>query len=128
MHGAKTLWYAALVGAGLLLSAGPVYADPAANHVRDVQVHASDGPSGSAEIEIVGTGAPSYNVRVADGGRRLLLDLSNTDVAGAPAAITTPIGVVGGVLTQGFDTEVGHTALLTIRLVRGASYRLVPQG
>jgi len=128
MHGAKTLWYAALVGAGLLLSAGPVYADPAANHVRDVQVHASDGPSGSAEIEIVGTGAPSYNVRVADGGRRLLVDLSNTDVAGAPAAITTPIGVVGGVLTQGFDTEVGHMARLTISLVRGASYRLIPQG
>ena len=65
-------------------------ADAAANHVADVRVHASEG--GGVEIEIVGTGAPTYNVRVADGGRRLLVDLANTDVAGAPAAITTPVG------------------------------------
>ena len=123
MRGAKTLLNASLAllaGMGVLVSAGPAAADapaPAApatlfpvlaiasNHVRDVRVHPSDGGAGGTEIEIEGTGAPTYNVRVADGGRRLLVDLSDSDVAGAPAAITAPVGVVGGILTQGFDTR-----------------------
>lgn len=141
MRGAKTLWYAvAPVAMGVLLSAGTATADappadpaadkPAAtNHVSDVRVHAAaDGPPGATEVEIVGTGAPSYNVRVADGGRRLLVDLSDSDVAGAPAAITTPVGVVGGVLTQGFDTPTGHMTRMAVSLLRASSYRLVPQG
>ena len=146
MRGAKTLLNASLAllaGMGVLVSAGPAAADAPAqaapaklfpvlaianNHVRDVQVHPSDGGAGGTEIEIVGTGAPTYNVRVADGGRRLLVDLSDSDVAGAPAAITTPVGVVGGVLTQGYDTPVGHMTRLSISLLRTASYRVIPQG
>ncbi len=149
MRGAKTLINASLAvlaSMGVLVSAGPAAADapapapPAAparlfpvlgtanNHVRDVRVHPSDGGAGGTEIEVEGTGAPTYNVRVADGGRRLLLDLSDSDVAGAPAAITTPVGVVGGVLTQGFDTEVGHMTRLSISLLRTSSYRVIAQG
>jgi len=128
MRGAKPLLYALLAGVAVGLSGGAAYADAAANHVRDVRVHAADGVSGGTEIEIVGTGAPTYNVRVADGGRRLLVDLADSDVAGAPAAITTPVGVVGGVLTQGYDTNVGHMTRLAIALTKGASYRIVPQG
>ena len=138
MRGAKSLVYAALLrrgmaaltatgsATGVLFCAPAAWADAAANHVRDVRVRASDG--GGAEIEIVGTGAPTYSVRVADGGRRLLIDLSNTDVAGAPAAITTPTGVVGGILTQGYDTNVGHMTRLTVSLARAATYRVVPDG
>jgi type IV pilus assembly protein PilQ len=111
---------------GVLLREPTALADELTNHVRDVRVHATDG--GGVEIEIVGTGAPTYNVRVADGGRRLLIDLSNSDVAGAPAAITTPIGVVGGVLTQGYDTPVGPMTRLTVSLAQAASYRVVPSG
>jgi type IV pilus assembly protein PilQ len=146
MRGAKTLLNASmalLAGLGVVVNAGTAAADAppptavgklfpvlaaATNHVRDVQVRPSDGGAGGTEIEIAGTGAPTYNVRVADGGRRLLVDLSDTDVAGAPAAITTPVGVVGGVLTQGFDTEVGHMTRLAISLLRAASYRVIPQG
>jgi type IV pilus assembly protein PilQ len=112
--------------AGVLVCASTAAADTATNHVRDVKVHASEG--GGVEIEIVGSGAPTYNVRVADGGRRLLIDLSDSDVAGAPAAITTPIGVVGGVLTQGYETAVGHMTRLTVSLAQPTSYRVVPQG
>ncbi|HEY3819460.1 MAG TPA: type IV pilus secretin PilQ [Polyangiaceae bacterium] len=138
MRGAKSLIYAALLqrgmvalaatgaAAGVFLGASTAVAEVATNHVRDVKVHASEG--GGVEIEIVGTGAPTYNVRVADGGRRLLIDLSDSDVAGAPAAITTPIGVVGGVLTQGYETSVGHMTRLTVSLAQPASYRVVPQG
>jgi len=142
MRGAKSLVYAALIrrgvaalsaltaaGAvsGVLLSESVALADAAAapaNHVRDVRVRATDG--GVVEIDIVGTGAPTYSVRVADGGRRLLVDLSDSDVAGAPAAITTPVGVVGGVLTQGYETSAGHMTRLTVSLARTAAYRVVP--
>ncbi len=138
MRGAKSLIYAALLQRGMvalaatgaaasvLLCGTTAAAESATNHVRDVQVHASEG--GGVEIEIVGTGAPTYNVRVADGGRRLIIDLSDSDVAGAPAAITTPIGVVGGVLTQGYETSVGHMTRLTVSLAQPTSYRVVPQG
>ncbi|HXR10774.1 MAG TPA: secretin and TonB N-terminal domain-containing protein, partial [Gaiellaceae bacterium] len=47
---------------------------------------------------------------------------------GAPAAITTPIGIVGGVLTQGYETSVGHMTRLTVSLAQPTSYRVVPQG
>src|SRR6185312_6495248 len=118
MRGATSLICAALTGMAVMASGDAAYADAAANHVRDVRVHAADGVSGGTEIEIVGTGAPNYHVRVADGGRRLLVDLADSDVAGAPAAITTPVGVVGGVLTQGYDTEVGHMTRLAIALTK----------
>ena len=136
MRGVKSLVSAALIRRGLtaltaagaasavLVHAAPALADTPANHVRDVKVRATD--EGTVEIDIVGTGAPAYSVRVADGGHRLLVDLSDADVAGAPAAITTAVGVVGGVLTQGFDTAAGHMTRLTISLARTATYRVLP--
>jgi type IV pilus assembly protein PilQ len=127
MRGAKSLVYAALLTARLLC-ASAASADAAGNHVRDVRVRADDAVAGGAQIEIVGTGAPTYSVRVADSGRRLLVDLSGSDVAGAPAAITTPVGVVGGILTQSYDTAAGPMTRLTVNLQRAASYRVVPEG
>jgi type IV pilus assembly protein PilQ len=140
MRGAKSLVYAALLrrgvtalGAGCAVSSVMLFpsvalADPAANHVRDVRVRAEDAASGAAAIEIVGTGAPTYSVRVADGGRRLLIDLNDSDVVGAPAAITNAVGVVGGVLTQAYQTNAGQMTRLSVTLQRGASYRVVPDG
>jgi type IV pilus assembly protein PilQ len=126
MRGAKSLVYVAAFG--ILLCESIASAESASNHVRDVHVRATDATSGAAEIEIAGTGALTYSVRAADGGRRLLIDLSDTDLVGAPAAITNPVGVVGGVLTQSFDTDAGRMTRLTVTLDRAASYRMVPEG
>jgi type IV pilus assembly protein PilQ len=140
MRGAKSLVYVALLrrGAaalaacsatsGLLLCESVASADGAANQVRDVQVRGTDPTSGGAEIEIVATRAVTYNVRVADAGRRLIIDLNDVDVGGAPAALTTPVGVVGGVLTQSFDSVGGRMTRVTVNLLRAASYRMVPDG
>src|SRR5260370_13844111 len=98
------------------------------NHVREVRVHADDTVIDGAQIEILGTGAPTYNVRVAEGGRRLLIDLDDSDVIGAQAAITAPVGVVGGVLTQAYPTSTGSMTRLTVSLQREARYRVVPDG
>jgi type IV pilus assembly protein PilQ len=104
------------------------WADGVESRVRDVRVRPSDGVAEGAEVEVFATGALTYSVRVADEGRRLLIDLSAADVAGAPAAITSPVGVVGGVLTQAFDTAAGRMTRITISLQRPASYRVVPDG
>jgi type IV pilus assembly protein PilQ len=140
MRGAKSLVYVALLKRGMaalgavsaassvVFMESPAVADGISNHVRDVTVKAGDGASAPTEIAIVGTGAPSYSVRVADGGRKLLLDLADSDVVGAPAAITTPAGIVGGILTQSYPSGVGQMTRLTVTLLREASYRVVPDG
>lgn len=154
MRGAKSLFYVALLSArprlcagvastwrrgaaalmacgaasGVLLSGSAALADGTSNRVREVLVRAADGVAGETEIEIVGTDIPIYNVRVADAGRRLLIDLSNTDAGGAPNAITRAVGVVGGVLTQSFETSAGRMTRVTVSLERTASYRMVPDG
>jgi type IV pilus assembly protein PilQ len=101
------------------------------NHVRDVRIAQDDAVHDGVKIEIEGADALTYSVRVADGGTRILIDLSDTDVAGAPAAITKGIGVVGGVLTQSFPAAAGSTGSMTrvtVNLLKGATYRVVPEG
>ena len=98
------------------------------NHVRDVRVSADESVPDGAKIEIAGADALTYSVRVADGGTRILIDLSDADVVGAPAAITKGAGVVGGVLTQAFPTATGSMTRVTVNLLKGATYRVVPQG
>jgi type IV pilus assembly protein PilQ len=100
----------------------------ASNHVRDVKVHGVAGAAGTTEIEIVGTSVPTYNARVTDGGKRLVVDLSNADVAGAPGAINSPVGVVGGVLTQSFASGPAPIARLDVSLLHTATYRLKTDG
>ena len=103
-------------------------ADAGPNHVRDVKVVPAEGVPGGADIQIVGTSAPTYNVRVAEGGKRLYVDLSNSDVIGAPAALTDAVGVVGGVLTQAFKTESGSIARLNVSLAKNATFRVKVEG
>jgi type IV pilus assembly protein PilQ len=92
----------------ILLSATLSWAEGTPNHVKDVKVRTTDAASGATEIEVVGTTAPVFNVRVEGGGRRLVVDIANADVAGAKEAITQAVGVVGGVMTQTFKTDAGH--------------------
>ncbi len=119
---------AALCTLAAALSTRSSHADIAPNHVRDVKLHAADGVKGGTEIDIIGTTMPVYSARVADGGKRLLVDLENSDVSGAPPALTEPSGVVGGILTQAFKTEAGIMTRLAISLSRDSSYRLRPDG
>jgi type IV pilus assembly protein PilQ len=118
-------------GAGALLlpaSAGASEPPAASNHVRDVTVRADDGVEGGCIVDVAGTRPAVYDVRVGEGGRRLFVDLSDADVTSAPAAITTSVGVVGGVLTQAYSTSVGRMARLSITLESDAAYRLVSEG
>ncbi|HEY4015455.1 MAG TPA: type IV pilus secretin PilQ [Polyangiaceae bacterium] len=141
MRGATSLVYFALLRRGavalaassaassMLLCEAVASADATQTRIRDVRVHATEGAPGGAEVEVEGTGAFTYSARLAEEGRRLLVDLSGADLGTAPAAITTPVGVVGGVLAQAFDsTASARMTRLTINLARAANYRIVPDG
>jgi type IV pilus assembly protein PilQ len=95
------------------------------NHVRDVKVRATN-PQGATEIEVVGTSSPVFNMRVEAGGKRLVVDIEGADVAGAKEAITSAVGVVGGIMTQSFKTATGSMTRLTVSLNQPASYRVRP--
>jgi len=94
--------------------------------VRSVSVH--EGAGGQTDIDVLGTTAPVFNVKVADGGKRLIIDLANADVVGAPEAITKPVGVVGGIQTQAFKTEAGNMTRLSVNLSKQSTYRVRADG
>jgi type IV pilus assembly protein PilQ len=110
---------------GTTLALADVEAAP--NHVRDVKVRTMDA-AGGAEIEIVGTSTPTYAVRIENGGKRLIVDISDSDVLGVHQAITSAVGVVGGVMTQAFKTDAGRMTRLSINLVKQAAYRVRAEG
>ena len=117
-----------LGASAVVLSATLSWADGTPNHVRDVKIRATDASTGATEIEVVGTAAPVFNVRVENGGKKLLVDISNADVAGVKEAITSQVGVVSGVLTQGFKTETGMITRLSVSLLKQATYRVRADG
>jgi hypothetical protein len=110
-----------------VLAGKTVLAESVGNHVKDVKIVAQ-GPE--TDIQVTGTASAEYNVVVDDGGNRLLIDLANADVAGAKAALTEPVGVVGGVLTQELKAEGAASARtrLVVSLTRHASFRVRRDG
>jgi type IV pilus assembly protein PilQ len=69
-----------------------------------------------------------YRARLADEGRKLIVEIDNADVVGAPTSITTPTGVVGGILTQAFRTPAGLVTRLHISLNRAVTYAFRTDG
>jgi type IV pilus assembly protein PilQ len=110
-----------------VLTVPSVFADSVGNHVRDVKVAML---GAETDVEITGTSSPDYNVVVDDGGNRLLVDLANADVAGAKTAITSPVGVVGGILTTQLKTEGSTTprTRLAVNLTKHATFRVHRDG
>ena len=98
------------------------------NHVKDVDVRAAGADGQGTEISVVGTAAPVYFVRVDAGGKRLLVDIANADLAEAQPPITDPVGVVGGVMTQAFRTETGSMTRVSVNLTQHATYRVRAEG
>ena len=119
------LW---LVAAAIMALPSVARADVSpANHVKDVKVHA--GSFGAAtDVEVTATDAPQFQARLEAGGKRLVVDLTNTDVAGAPDAITGTNGLSGGVLTRAFTTDGRTMTRVVVSLVNNATYRIKPDG
>jgi type IV pilus assembly protein PilQ len=114
---------ATLVASALLLIGGASHAEGASNHVKTVKVR-SEGTS--TTVEVTGSMAPVYNVRVDAAARRLVLELANADVESS--AITTPNGLVGGLLAQTYKGDGGTSARVTVNLLRNATFRIAKEG
>ena len=119
------LFASVLLTSGLAFGAG----SGAPNHVRDVSLSGITSTAGpGSQVVVKGTEPPVFSVRVETGGKRLLVELTNADLAGAKEAITDPVGLVGGVLTQAFRTDAGQMTRLTVNLSKAASYRVFADG
>ena len=122
----KSLWPWLSAAATIAITAA-AHADAAANHVRDVRVHAGEG--GATDVEIVASASPVYQARFDAARKRLVVDLQSSDVVGAPEAITGTHGIAGGVLTSTFPTDGGGTMTrVIINFTRDATYRIKPDG
>ncbi len=117
-----------------LTSAGGAFAAPPKNHVKKVEVHVLDdaqatalsAPKGSTEVSVALTGTPTYTARV-DGGR-VIVDITDADLDSSVTAITSPVGLVGGVLAQVAESGGVKLTRVSIALNKDASYRVRVDG
>jgi type IV pilus assembly protein PilQ len=90
--------------------------------VRDVRVRETE--AGRSEVLVATTGTPTFSARVAEGGHRLLIDLTGAEVVGAPGAITKGTHLVSGVMTQAFRDGDQRVTRVLVQLAHPAAYRL----
>jgi type IV pilus assembly protein PilQ len=120
----RRLFGGALAGALLALAsfAAPASAASASVHVSDVAV--SSPTDETAVVAIATSSAPKFSARVTDGGTRLVVDLSDADLAGAPAAITKGNKLVAGVMTQAFQSSGEGVTRVIVTFARQVAYRV----
>jgi type IV pilus assembly protein PilQ len=118
-----------LVTCSLLLAilAVTLQAGAASRHATAIELRAAE-PSGAARIEVAFSAPPTFTARLERSGRRLLIDVPDADMRGAPGAITRRVGVVGGVMTQEFASKAGKTVRILVTLLQDAKYSVSVQG
>ena len=110
------------------LALAPVLsAEPGARGVATRLAVEAEGDRG-ASIKVEFTRPPTYSVRLERGGLRLVVDVPNADLGRVPAAFTDPVGVVGGVMAQAFQSGGGKTTRLLITLLETARYAVSVEG
>src|SRR5690349_18764682 len=93
-------------------------------HVKKVTLAAPS--TGSAEVAVTTSATPTFSARVAPGGLRLLVDITDADAAltGTDAAIVKGNDVVAGVLTQAFDSSGQRVTRVLVQLAKTAEYEI----
>lgn len=114
-----------------LLLASVLFGSPAAlaagsRGITDVRI--TDGDSGLGSVVIELDGAPRYSARLDEAQKRIIVDIQDAQLRGAPAALTEGRGVVGGVMTQTFSADGGKTSRVTITLTKSAKYSIAADG
>ncbi|NRA31882.1 MAG: type IV pilus secretin PilQ [Polyangiaceae bacterium] len=99
----------------------------ASRSATDVQLSPS-GTSGGAELVVSFDKVPAYSARLAKGGKRLIIDVPDSDIEGAPPAIVDGVGIVGGVLTQAFQSGKSQVTRVLVTLKEEAKYSVRVQG
>jgi len=91
---------------------------PTTVKVTDVTLSAPK--EGAARVVVRTSARPTYTARVTEGGKRILLDVNDAVIAGAPAAIVEGNKIVAGVMTQTFADPKATRVL--IQLTGSAQY------
>jgi type IV pilus assembly protein PilQ len=119
----RLLWLKTLLV--LLMLAGPSRAAERIAYATDIAVR----PEGQATQVVVSfTAVPSFTARLESERNRLVVDVANAALKGAPNAITRPQGLVGGVLAQAFTQGPAPTARFWITMTRQTTYSVRVDG
>ena len=119
-------WAALLVALALLATTGVALA-AGKSFATNVRVTPVD-RSGAAEVVVTFTSKPTFSARLSNGGKRLLVDVPNSSVRGAPTALTRKVGVVGGVMLQSFKNGESTTTRLLVSLEDRARHTVAVSG
>ena len=117
----------ALALSATLTTAPPAAAAGAARHATHIGLTAT-GQHGSARLVVDFTRKPTFTARLERAGRRLIIDVPNADLRGAPGALTHHVGVVGGVMAQAFKTPTSSTTRILVTLLHDAKYSVTVHG
>jgi type IV pilus assembly protein PilQ len=90
-------------------------ATPAPRFVTDMKVTPES--EGVTRVAVSFSEPPLYTARLERGGTRLIVDVPNATLKGAPTAITDKVGLVGGVMVQTFKNGKTSTTRLLVTLL-----------
>ncbi len=113
----------ALACVAAFLFVSPASADSGERAATNMRVeHAPE--SELTEVVVEFNQKPTFSARLAS-ARRLIVDVADSAVDGAPPAIVERSGVVLGVMLQEFEAEQRKTARIIITLAQEAEYSVV---
>src|ERR1700761_9295602 len=103
------------------------HAEEGANHATSVRM-AKDAEREVVRVVVGFSQIPTFSARLERSGMRLVVDVPNADLKGAPTALTERLGVVGGVMAQAFQADGKSTTRLLVTLLEQAKYSVVIDG
>jgi len=102
-------------------------AEEQVNHAKTVRM-VRDAERDVVRIVVGFSEIPAFTARLDRNGLRLVVDVPNADLQGAPTALTEHQGVVGGVMAQAFQSDGKSTTRLLVTLLEQAKYSVSVDG
>jgi type IV pilus assembly protein PilQ len=102
-------------------------AEERANHATTVRM-VRDAERDVVRVVVGFSEIPAFTARLEQNGLRLVVDVPNADLAGAPTALTERLGVIGGVMAQAFKSDGKSTTRLLVTLLEQAKYAVTIDG
>ena len=102
-------------------------AEERANHATTVRM-VRDAERDVVRVVVGFSEIPTFTARLEQSGLRLLVDIPNADLQGAPTALTERLGVIGGVMAQAFKADGKSTTRLLVTLLEPAKYAVTIDG
>jgi type IV pilus assembly protein PilQ len=81
-----------------------------------------------SEVIVTFSAPPKFSARLERAAKRLVIDVPDSEVRGAPPTLLHKDGVVAGVLTQGYSDPQSKSVRIWISLREDARYSIVARG